>query len=600
MKKIFITLLLLLTIFFCSSTIVNASSIDETTLPEYESSMVDYSNIDNNYRVVQNDYFVSELRTDSINLPKISQDSKKTNSSMKGGYQNIYSKDGYENNNSKDNASDFGVLFSEYALGLYCGSTIHDVGPNYATDEDDRDIDFYEFTTQEPYYFQIDLIDIPTGCDYDIKMYVKTKIMIFFDVYTEVASSTNGGSSSELINSYENSETNENFDYLPEGTYVLEVYSYNGCSSQEYCIHIGFNGLDDTYETNDTSNYAYYYNLPSSSIYATSIQGTIDKNDDVDWFEINPPSCNSRITINLHSPASNYKYNMEFYNGTSLMTSNYSSNAIEDEYADLQLIEGNTYYIKIYSSNQAIHSTKFEYTLSFSGTNSNDTYSFKDYNGNWNQYGMIWTYDQIASTNNGYTAKKYYSYSESYLYMIEKIYLYNFNAFDIVRAMGAYEKLIDIINQSPNYLSTINENVWYTVGEAVWEAILKHTITLSPVEIIVQLGYTSFKFICDGNLDQYQINLYNYMATQLREVANNVDNYRIEIEIYSRAGSTDEYIYISFLDDNELYAPAFFSDTIYTNEIVYGNISYIDTQNYDYVNEYLFNENHNFKNNFPF
>lgn len=38
-----------------------------------------------------------------------------------------------------------------------------------------------------------------------------------------------------------------------------------------------------------------------------------------------------------------------------------------------------------------------------------------------------------------------------------------------------------------------------------------------------------------------------------------------------------------------------------TNEIVYGNISYLNsTQNSDYVNEYLFNSNHDYKNNFPF
>lgn len=593
---------LLMIVFSFSTITAYAADTNENKLPEYESQLNDYSNSDPQYSITNNASFVNKQSFVS-NYPKIDNDNKKSTPKLnsKASYQNVYTKDAYEDNNSKGNASNLGTFVSDYALGVSTGGTIHDTGPDYLTNRDDRDIDYYEFTTQEPYVYQIRLSNIPANCDYDIKLYVKTKTFIFFNKYTQVAYSAFGGTSNELMDSYNNNETGESYDYLPEGKYVVEIYSFKGCSSNSYSLSFSFRGLDDDYEINDTKNSAYQYSLPNSETYNTSLQGTIDRNDDVDWFLISPQSYNSRISITLRSPASNYKYRMELYNGNNFVSSNFSSDVIEDKYTNLQLIYGNTYYIKIYSPNNSTHSTKFKYTLSFSGTNSNTTYNYKDNNGNWNQYGMIWTYDQEASTNNGYTAKKYYSYNESYLYMTEKIYLYNFNAVDIGRAIGAYDKLIELLDERPNFLQTIGEDIWISVGTGAFDYIMKKKVDFNPNTFYIKLGYTVYKFVAQETLSQYQLNLYNYMSSKLNDVTQDTNHYRIEIEIYSRAGSTDKYIYVRFINNNDLYVPDFFPDTIYTNEIVYGNITYLNsTLNSDYVNNYLFNSNHNYKNNFPF
>lgn len=70
-------------------------------------------------------------------------------------YQNIYTKDGWEPNNSKGNASSLGTLISEYSLGLATGGTLHDSGPNWQTNIEDRDVDYYYFKTTEPYNFKV-------------------------------------------------------------------------------------------------------------------------------------------------------------------------------------------------------------------------------------------------------------------------------------------------------------------------------------------------------------------------------------------------------------------------------------------------------------
>lgn len=581
---------------------VDASTIGDQVLPEYSSNLIDYSNVDENYFITDNYQFETNLDRFETNAPKESDDSYSRSGFVnpQAKYTSVHVKDGYESNDSLGKASNLGVLVSDYALGIYTSGTIHDTGPNYQTDRNHRDVDYFEFTTQEPYKFQVQLTNIPEGCDYDIVLYVKTKTWLVFNKYTQVGSSKRGSNYNELIDSYHNQDTGEFYDYLPEGTYVIEIYSYKGVSSQRYGLRVGFNGLPDDYEENNTKSSAYQYNLPSLSSYNTSLQGTIDRNDDVDWFVITPPKYNSRITINLRSPASNYKYKMELYNGSTLVTTNYESNVLEDKYTNLQLIHGNTYYIKIYSEGQTTHSTKFKYTLQFSGTNSDSVYNYKNSYGNWIQYGMIWTYDAAASTKNGYSAKKYYSLNESYLYMTEKIYLYNMNPIDIGRAMGAFDKLIEILETRPSYLETLKEDLWTSVGTGVFDFIMKKSLDFNPYTLAIQLGYTTYEFYANDTLSQYEVNLYSYMSEQLKKVANDIDNYRIEIEVYTRAGSNDKYIYLNFINNDDLYAPDFFADTIYSNQIVYGNISYINSAtNTSYINKYLFNANNKYKNNFP-
>lgn len=593
-KKILLIVMLFMMIVCYKTTNVFAKE-SEVVLPEYESNITDSSELDPNFEVTENSLYVEYERAPKNTKPNVTINNINTNT--RASYQNIYSKDSYEDNNSKGDAANLGTLYSEYALGMSIGGTIHDIGSEYATNRDDRDVDYYKFTIDEPYKYTITLSDIPSGCDYDIKLYEKGKTWIFFNKYTLIDASSAASNQSEVLDLYNNEDTEESYNYLPEGTYVIEIYSYSGCSSSTYDLHIVFWGLDDEYEVNDTKEEAYLYPLSSSPSYSSSLQATIDRNDDEDWYKIIPQSYNSKISINLHSPASNYKYTLELYKDNEHITEKYTSNVIDDDYTNLQLIYGSTYYIRIYCKNEATHSTNFKYTLTMSGTNSNSVYSYKT-NGQWNQYGIKWTYDQEASTSNGYTAKKYYSLNESYLYMTEKIYLYNFNVTELWNIIGTYNGLIIMLDENPNFLVNLSVGVITAVGSAATSYIMKGIVPNTAL-LVLTLSNTTYKIISEETLSQYYKNVYNYMMDNLENVANNTDRYRIEIEIYNRAGSTDKYVYVRFINDNDIYAPEFFEDTIYTDKIVYGNLSYLTkTQNTNYVNEYLFDARHDYKNNF--
>ena len=605
-KKILIVICFFATIFMGTSVFVSAAETVDV-LPEYQLNAIDYSDVDPDYKLVldSNEETYEQGSIEDKTYEDYNVNNGLTindNVSTLASYQSIYEKDSYEKNNSKGNAANLGTLYSEYNLGMWTGGTIHDTGKNYSTDSDDRDVDYYEFTIEESYEYIIELTNIPTGCDYDIKLYHKKKTLLLFNNYVQVDASAKGSNSDEVLNEYNNDEDEEYYNYLPKGTYVIEVYSYRGCSSQRYSLHIGFRGLDDDYEENDTQSNPYTLNLPSSSSYSTEIKATIDKNNDEDWYKIVPPSYNSTLTVNLHSPASNYKYNLELYRGSSKITNGFSSNVIDDQYTNIQLIQGMTYYVRVYAKNEDVHSTDFKYTLTFSGTNSNVTYNYKNSSGNWNQYGMIWEYDMDASTNSeGYVAKKYFSYNESYLYMTQKIYLYNFNAIDLYYSIGAYKKLLEKLEDNPTFLEDLGIGAITMVGTSAVEYIVKGVFELDPRLFVIELAGTAFKIVSDITLTEYQKNLYSYMFNNLENVVNDINNYRIEIEIYSRPLSEDKYIYVNFVNNDDVYAPNFFVDTIYTNEIVYGNISYLsETQNTKYVNDYIFNDQNNFKNNFPF
>lgn len=606
LKKILIVICFSVTILIGTSVFVSAAEIEDV-LPEYQLNAIDYSDIDPNYKLIldsNNEDFEEKTTEEKEHYDNITDNDLIINDNIStlASYKSIYEKDSYENNNSKGNATDLGTLYSEYNLGLWTGGTIHDTGKNYNTDSDDRDVDYYKFTIEEPYEYIIELKNIPFGCDYDIKLYHKKKTLLVFNDYVQVASSAKGSNYDEVLNDYSNDDDKEYYDYLPKGTYIIEVFSYRGCSSQNYALHIGFRGLDDAYEENDTQSNSYNLNLPTTSSYSTEVKATIDKNNDEDWYKIVPHSYNSTLTVNLHSPASNYKYDLALYMGSSKITSGFSSDACEDQYTNIQLIYGMTYYVRVYAKNDDVHSTNLEYTLTFRGTNSNVLYNYKNSSGSWNQYGMIWEYDIDASTNSdGYVAKKYYSYNESYLYMTKKIYLYNFNAAELNKAIGAYRKLVEKLEDEPGFLKSLGNEIKGMVGTGVADFIIKKTCDFDPCLFFLELAGTSFKIVSDVTLTEYQINIYNYMADNLEMVVNDIEHYRIEIEIYSRPMSEEKYIYINFVNNDDLYAPNFLTDTIYTNEIVCGNISYLnETQNTEYVNGYIFNDQNNFKNNFPF
>jgi len=81
------------------------------------------------------------------------------------------------------------------------------------------DQDYYKFTLTSRSNFTLSLSNIPSGTDYDVQLYNSSQ--------TVIASSTNGGNSSEYISAT-----------LEAGTYFIRVYPYTGYSNSNYRLQI--------------------------------------------------------------------------------------------------------------------------------------------------------------------------------------------------------------------------------------------------------------------------------------------------------------------------------------------------------------------------
>ena len=111
------------------------------------------------------------------------------------------STDSYESNDTTSSATSISSSTSISDANLHTSS----------------DIDYYKFTLSTESNTSIQLANIPSDCDYDLKLYDSGN--------NQVDSSTAGGNSSESISS----------TLLP-GTYYIKVYSYKGDSSSNYSL----------------------------------------------------------------------------------------------------------------------------------------------------------------------------------------------------------------------------------------------------------------------------------------------------------------------------------------------------------------------------
>jgi hypothetical protein len=133
-------------------------------------------------------------------------------------YEQQYSSDSYEDNNKFNDAYNLGT-FSPTRTNYNYG-TIHDVS------ETDKDVDYYKFTTKAKKTVSLKLYNIPSGTDYDLKLYTYSNGFLGIgSSSTQIASSTKGGNSSEEI-----------IVVLEAGEYFIKVYSFSGMSSSKYTL----------------------------------------------------------------------------------------------------------------------------------------------------------------------------------------------------------------------------------------------------------------------------------------------------------------------------------------------------------------------------
>lgn len=113
--------------------------------------------------------------------------------------------------------------------GYYWYGTIHD------TSETEADVDYYSFELNVSREIKINLYNVPSGCDYDIKLY-KVSGALWWKKYTEIGSSSRASNSDETI-------------YLStpqdQGEYVIKVKSYRGMSSSKYKLYCSFPMTDN-------------------------------------------------------------------------------------------------------------------------------------------------------------------------------------------------------------------------------------------------------------------------------------------------------------------------------------------------------------------
>ncbi len=111
----------------------------------------------------------------------------------------------------------------------------------YANIHAEDDDDYFKFTIDEESEVYIYLSSIPSGTDYDIRLYDSDE--------DRIASSTNGDNDDEEIN-----------EILDSGTYYIRVYTYSGFSENTYRLELDVEPV--------TQNVINYLNKPDSAWYS--------------------------------------------------------------------------------------------------------------------------------------------------------------------------------------------------------------------------------------------------------------------------------------------------------------------------------------------
>ena len=241
------------------------------------------------------------------------------------GYQGSYHTGKYYRLRAKNypisSVADAYEINNSFAAATAIASSATITGANLHTT---NDIDYFKFAVSSESKVNISLYNIPTMCDYDIKVYNSAG--------GEVASSSHGGN------------RNENIAFtVAAGTYYVKVYSYSGASSVKYKLAVSCRDteIQDDYEPNNSTATATGVN--SSTDYFANIHNA----NDVDYYYFNVTE-NVNVEISLMNIPLGCDYDLRLYDSTLKQISVSNGSGSGSELISTGLKPGK-YYVYVYS-----------------------------------------------------------------------------------------------------------------------------------------------------------------------------------------------------------------------------------------------------------
>lgn len=187
------------------------------------------------------------------------------------------------------------------------------------------DTDYFKFTLSASSNVSIALSNIPSGCDYDLKLYDSANVQ--------------KGSSTARSNASENIAVT-----LNSGTYYVKVYPYAGSSNSYYRLQITTTAIPqgDRYEPNETVASATI--IPNNT---TISDATIHTTTDWDGFKFTI-SATSIVTIDLSNIPAGCDYDVGLFDGSDNFIDSSTQSGTTPENLTLTLSPG-TYVMAVWS-----------------------------------------------------------------------------------------------------------------------------------------------------------------------------------------------------------------------------------------------------------
>lgn len=203
------------------------------------------------------------------------------------------------------------------------------------------DVDWYRVYWDVDGTVDFSLQNIPSNCNYDLKIFSQPK----------------GGGSVSLYRTAATSGPSERLNAVPvtnDKIYYMNVYSSRGSSPSQYLLNAKITRLGDTFEPNDDFKTAKV--LTSSS----TASATIHKPTDVDFYSVNVSS--GVLSLRLTGIPYGTDYRFDVYNSLKTLVYQVTESGNKEKKTDLPVSSG-TYYIKIYSKSGANPTSKYSLYL---------------------------------------------------------------------------------------------------------------------------------------------------------------------------------------------------------------------------------------------
>lgn len=212
----------------------------------------------------------------------------------------------------------------------------------YGTISSASDIDWYKITFSSSGVANFWLGNVPSGCNYQLQLYNSSGALL--------TGSYNASGLQELISFYSVSAT----------TYYIKIYTASGYSTSQYLFRAKWYPSSDSYESNNTFSTA--TTLSNNS----TLKANINHPDDVDFYKFTLSS-KSYVELTLSGIPSNCKYNIELFSGpydsdSYWLFGDYTADKIKQ---NNRILTAGTYYVKIYTYNNAYSATKYSLSLNY-------------------------------------------------------------------------------------------------------------------------------------------------------------------------------------------------------------------------------------------